>query len=167
MDLFADAVGPALSVGSNRGASGIDGTIATAAGFAAGLKKPLTLFIGDLAFLHDLTSLNYLRDADYPVLVVVINNNGGGIFSFLPIARFDRFFEQYFVTPHGLTFEKAAQMFGIRYYHPETTPAFQSCYEEALAEDHSAILEVTLDRKKNHALHLQLLKDMQDAVKGA
>ncbi|MDY6838520.1 MAG: 2-succinyl-5-enolpyruvyl-6-hydroxy-3-cyclohexene-1-carboxylic-acid synthase [Thermodesulfobacteriota bacterium] len=165
MDLFADALGPAISVGSNRGASGIDGTIAAAAGFAAGLRKPLSLLTGDLAFLHDLNSLNFLRCADYPVMMVVINNDGGGIFSFLPIAQFDRFFEKYFVTPHGLTFEKAAQMFGIQYYHPETAPDFQSCYEEALAKGHSAIVEVTLDRKKNHALHMQLLKDMQDALR--
>ncbi len=164
MDVFGDGRGAAVHVGANRGASGVDGTIATAAGFAAGLQRPVTLLIGDLAFLHDLNSLNYLRNSDYPVIGVVINNNGGGIFSFLPIARFDQFFEKYFGTPHDLTFKHPASMYGLAYYHPESRQEFLSCYQKALESSRSAILEVTTDRKENHALHMRLVKNMQDAL---
>jgi 2-succinyl-5-enolpyruvyl-6-hydroxy-3-cyclohexene-1-carboxylate synthase len=165
MDLFADANGVAASVGANRGASGVDGTIATAAGFAAGLQRPVTLLIGDLAFLHDLNSMNYLRTSDYPVIGVVINNNGGGIFSFLPIARFERFFEEYFGTPHNLTFEQAAGMYGLAYYHPKTQREFLACYQDAVESGNSAIVEVTTDRKENQVLHRKLVRDMQGALK--
>lgn len=164
MDLFADRRSAAVYVGANRGASGVDGTMATAAGFAAGLKRPVTLLIGDLAFLHDLNSLNYLSNAKYPVIAIVVNNNGGGIFSFLPIARFDQFFEKYFVTPHDLTFEQAAGMYGLVYYHPKTRQEFLSCYQQALDSEKSIILEVTTDRRENHDLHMKLARDMQAAL---
>lgn len=164
MDLFADIKGPAVHVGANRGASGVDGTIATAAGFTAGLRRPVTLLIGDIAFLHDLNSLNYLRKADYPVISIVINNNGGGIFSFLPVARLEQFFEEYFGTPHDLTFEQAAGMYGLAYYHPKTRREFLSCYQKALDSEKSTILEVTTDRRENHGLHMKLVRDMQGAV---
>lgn len=75
-------------MGANRGASGIDGVLSTAAGFAAGMGRPCSLLIGDLSFLHDINGLNMLRggEARPPLTVVLINNAGGGIFSFLPIA---------------------------------------------------------------------------------
>jgi 2-succinyl-5-enolpyruvyl-6-hydroxy-3-cyclohexene-1-carboxylate synthase len=164
MDLFADTRSAAVYVGANRGASGVDGTMATATGFAAGLQRPVTLLIGDLAFLHDLNSLNYLRNAKYPVIAIVINNNGGGIFSFLSIARFDQFFEKYFVTPHDLTFQQAAGMYGLVYYHPKTRQEFLSCYQKALESEKSIILEVTTDRRENHGLHMKLVRDMQAAL---
>lgn len=76
------------AVGANRGASGIDGVLSTAAGFAAGVSRPCSLLIGDLSFLHDINGLNMLRsgEARPPLTVVLVNNAGGGIFSFLPIA---------------------------------------------------------------------------------
>ncbi len=164
MDMFADSLGSGVCVGANRGASGVDGTIASASGFAAGLKRPVTLLIGDLAFLHDLNSLNYLRDADYPVVAVVLNNNGGGIFSFLPIAAFKQFFEPYFVTPHGLTFEQAAGMYGLAYDQPSSRQDFVNCYQKALKSGTSAIVEVQLDREQNVVIHNGLLADMQKVL---
>jgi 2-succinyl-5-enolpyruvyl-6-hydroxy-3-cyclohexene-1-carboxylate synthase len=164
MDLFADMKGSPVPVGANRGVSGVDGTIACATGFARGLKRPVTVLMGDLAFLHDLNSLNYLRNNDHPIVAIVINNNGGGIFSFLPIARFSQYFEKYFVTPHDLTFEPVATMFGLSYYHPENRQEFLSHYQSALKQKRSAIVEVRIDRKKNHARHSQLVKDMLEAL---
>ncbi len=164
MNSFAETSGALVPVGANRGASGIDGTIATAAGLASGLKRPVTLLIGDIAFLHDLNSLNYLSNSKYPITAIVINNNGGGIFSHLPIAGFEEFFERYFVTPHELTFEKAAGMYGLSYYHPETRQEFLSCYQKAIESRSSTIMEVTIDRKTNHALYTQLITDMHSAM---
>jgi 2-succinyl-5-enolpyruvyl-6-hydroxy-3-cyclohexene-1-carboxylate synthase len=164
MDLFGDSKGPAVRVEVNRGASGVDGTIATAAGFAEGLERPVTILMGDLAFLHDLNSLNLVRKSRYPIILVVINNDGGGIFSLLPIARFEPCFEKYFVAPHGLTFDPAADMYGLAYYQPKTLQEFVRAYDEAMAAGMSAVVEVKIDRYRNRDLHLGLIKKMHGAL---
>jgi isochorismate synthase / 2-succinyl-5-enolpyruvyl-6-hydroxy-3-cyclohexene-1-carboxylate synthase / 2-succinyl-6-hydroxy-2,4-cyclohexadiene-1-carboxylate synthase / o-succinylbenzoate synthase len=76
-------------VAANRGASGIDGVLSTAAGFAEGLRHGATLLLGDLSFLHDAGGLALLRTAEMrpPLTVVLVNNGGGGIFGFLPVAQ--------------------------------------------------------------------------------
>ncbi len=154
VDAFAEPVGSRPRVAANRGASGIDGTIASAAGFATGLGQPVTLLIGDLALLHDLNSLALLRQV--PVVVVAVNNDGGGIFSFLPIAQFEDVFEPYFGTPHGLTFEAAAQLFGLPYIQPETPADFLTAYQEACAVGTSVLIEVRTNREENRAFHESL-----------
>ena len=98
MGNYADFKGRVVFVNGNRGASGIDGLIASAAGYARGLDKPVTLMIGDLAALHDLNSLSMLRDLPVPLIIVLLNNGGGGIFSFLPIAEFKEGFEKFWGT---------------------------------------------------------------------
>ncbi|MEA1981772.1 MAG: 2-succinyl-5-enolpyruvyl-6-hydroxy-3-cyclohexene-1-carboxylic-acid synthase, partial [candidate division Zixibacteria bacterium] len=80
-DSYGSPEGSSIIFGSNRGASGIDGTIASAVGFAKAHNKSLTLLIGDLAFLHDMNSLPLLKQLFHPATVVIVNNNGGGIFS--------------------------------------------------------------------------------------
>jgi 2-succinyl-5-enolpyruvyl-6-hydroxy-3-cyclohexene-1-carboxylate synthase len=155
LDTYAAADGVPVPVAANRGASGIDGTVATAAGFARGLGRPVTLLIGDLALLHDLNSLAMLRDV--PVVVVVLNNDGGGIFSFLPVARHKEFFEPYFGTPQGVNFGPAAEMFGLRYEHPETAAEFVGSYRAACARGSSTLIEVRTDREENVRLHAELL----------
>jgi 2-succinyl-5-enolpyruvyl-6-hydroxy-3-cyclohexene-1-carboxylate synthase len=156
LDTYAAADGATVPVAANRGASGIDGTVATAAGFSQGLGRPVTLLIGDLALLHDLNSLAMLRDV--PVVVVVLNNDGGGIFSFLPVARHEEFFEPYFGTPQGVGFGPAAEMFGLGYEQHQTTGEFVDAYASACASGRSYILEVRTDREKNVRLHAELLR---------
>ncbi len=156
VDTFAAVDGPAIPVVANRGASGIDGTVATAAGFARGLGKPVTLLIGDLALLHDLNSLSMLKKL--PVVVVALNNDGGGIFSFLPVAQHEKFFEPYFGTPHGLDFEEAAAMFGLDYERPRSVASFTEAYGAASDRETPTLIEVKTDRKENVALHRELLK---------
>ena len=163
LDAFAVANGPMLRVTANRGASGIDGTVATAAGFARGLGRPTTLFIGDLALLHDLNSLALLRDGP-PVTVVAINNDGGGIFNFLPIAEQEGLFERYFGTPHGLGFEKAAQMFGLGYDQPGSMTEFASVYTKTTKSKASSIIEVRTNRQENVELHRALMDAVDEAV---
>jgi 2-succinyl-5-enolpyruvyl-6-hydroxy-3-cyclohexene-1-carboxylate synthase len=158
-----------VTVTANRGASGIDGTVATAAGFARGLGRTTTLLVGDLALLHDLNSLALLRDGP-PVVVVVLNNNGGGIFHFLPLAAHEGaagFFEPYFGTPHGLHFEAAARLFGLPYVRPETPAAFEADYRAALASGASCLIEVRTDRAENAALHGALQARCARAVEEA
>jgi 2-succinyl-5-enolpyruvyl-6-hydroxy-3-cyclohexene-1-carboxylate synthase len=158
LDTYAATGGAPVPVAANRGASGIDGTVATAAGFARGLGAPLTLLAGDLALLHDLNSLAMLRDTR--AVVVVLNNDGGGIFSFLPVARHEEFFEPYFGTPQGVSFEHAAAMFGLDYKNPRTASDFVEAYRAAYTRHTSTIIEVRTDRKENVALHRDLLGEI-------
>ncbi len=162
LDTYATTNGAPVPVAANRGASGIDGTVATAAGFARGLGQPVTLLIGDLALLHDLNSLAMLRDVH--VVVVVLNNDGGGIFSFLPIAGREQFFETYFGTPQGVGFEPAAKMFGLAYEHPGTMEGFVEAYGSACAHNSSTLIEIETDRGENVALHRRLLREVADRV---
>jgi 2-succinyl-5-enolpyruvyl-6-hydroxy-3-cyclohexene-1-carboxylate synthase len=164
MDAFASPDGLRAPVASNRGASGIDGTIATATGIAQGLKSPLTVLIGDLALLHDLNSLYSVRSIDVPIIVVVLNNNGGGIFSFLPIARFRDLFEPYFGTPHNLTFDGAAQMFGLQYIRPSSKEGFIEAYEAAARDKKPTLIEINTDRRENYDLHRALQESIASSL---
>lgn len=156
MDIFAATDGPQVKIAVNRGASGIDGTVATATGFAVGCNKPLTLVIGDLALLHDLNALMLVKQISQPVIVVVVNNHGGGIFHFLPISRFEDIFEEYFATAHDLTFEGAAQMFGLEYQLVQDGEAFSQTYRQARDCGRSVLVEVVTDRQQNVAWHRQI-----------
>ena len=137
-----------VNVFANRGASGIDGNIATVAGLALGCASPLLAVMGDLAALHDLNSLPLLQGL--PVTLVIINNGGGGIFRFLPIDVEERLME----TPHAWEFRGAAKQFGMEYHQV----ASLSELRRLLAERHVAprILECRTDRAENHALHLRI-----------
>ena len=145
-------------IGANRGTSGIEGAIASATGFAVGLQAPVTAIVGDLSSLHDLNSLALLPRNAQPVIVVIINNDGGGIFSFLPIAKSTQIFETYFGTPHGLDFHHAAAMFKLDYYHPQNYDELIHDYTHALAIDRSAIIEITTDRTENLQLHQDIVR---------
>ncbi len=154
MDAYGYAEGKALAVAANRGASGIDGTLASAAGYAAGLDCPVTVVAGDLACLHDINSLALV--ARRPITLVIVNNDGGGIFSFLPIAEQEDVFESHFGTPHGFTFEGAAGMYGINYASPDTQAAFDSVYADAVEFGRASIIEVRTERDSNLELHRKL-----------
>jgi 2-succinyl-5-enolpyruvyl-6-hydroxy-3-cyclohexene-1-carboxylate synthase len=148
-------------VGANRGTSGIEGAIASATGFAVGLQAPVTAIVGDLSSLHDLNSLALLPRNSQPVIVVIINNDGGGIFSFLPISKSTQIFDTYFGTPHGVNFCHAAAMFELDYYHPQHREELIQVYTQALAARRSAIIEVTTDRTENLQLHQDLNRCIQ------
>jgi len=160
MDMCATPGGASVRVGVNRGASGIDGILASASGFAAGLETPVTLLIGDLSFLHDLNSLFMIKNVRQPVVLVVINNGGGGIFSFLPIAKHEDVFERYFETPQNVNVRLAAEMASIEYFNPKTNAEFSDCYCEIIRKPRIAIIEVVTDRKENVHLHKHLQKSI-------
>ena len=164
MDMFGSADGAPVLVKSNRGASGIDGTIASAAGYAQGAGRPVTLLIGDLAFIHDLNSLALIKRIQQPIIIVLINNHGGGIFSFLPIAGHQDIFENFFATPHQLSFHHAAKLFDLGYQHPTTIAEFLDVYKKAQTSGESMIIEVETNRKKNFDLHKRLQKEILAAL---
>jgi 2-succinyl-5-enolpyruvyl-6-hydroxy-3-cyclohexene-1-carboxylate synthase len=166
MDMYAIPTGKPITIGGNRGASGIDGTVATACGFAQALNSTTTLLIGDLAFLHDLNSPALVKTLKKPLIIVVFNNDGGGIFSFLPIANSPGaadVFDRYFGTPHGLEFSGAADMFGLGYAAPKTIKEFEEIYQKALESEKSLIIEIKTQRKENFQLH----RDLQEKIKTA
>lgn len=164
VDRFASTDGPAAPSAANRGASGIDGTVATAAGFSRGQGGPVTLLIGDLALLHDINSLALLENHAYPVTVVVINNGGGGIFSFLPIAHHKDVFEPFFETPHAFSFEHAAAQFNIVYHRPSSQAAFERIYRKTSREEGSSLIEIGTERAANRALHEELEARIDKAI---
>ena len=144
MDLFG-MFEQHLPTASNRGTSGIDGAIAAACGYAAGLDCSVTLLIGDQAFLHDLNSLSLVSKSKQPVVIVVVNNNGGRIFELLPISEHKHALEPMFVAPHDLTFGRFADGFGIPYAEARTRQAFDAAYVNAVTGGHSMIIEATID----------------------
>jgi 2-succinyl-5-enolpyruvyl-6-hydroxy-3-cyclohexene-1-carboxylate synthase len=145
-----------IHVAANRGASGIDGLIASACGFAAGLGLPVTSIVGDLSALHDMNSLAMLRNVTSPFVVIVVNNDGGGIFHFLPVSEQSPHFERYFATPHGLDFSLAAQTFALPYACPGDLPQLRDTYRQALRRPGATILEVKTDRRENVKLHRRI-----------
>lgn len=156
LDMFACPRAHWYTVGANRGASGIDGTIASAAGYSAGIGRRVTVLIGDLAMLHDLNSLALVKNSNVELTIILVNNNGGGIFGHLPISEFGDVFEKYFVTPHGYRFEDAARMFGMRYAHAGSSSQFLEALARSKHQSGSCMIEVTMDRERSQRFH-QLL----------
>jgi 2-succinyl-5-enolpyruvyl-6-hydroxy-3-cyclohexene-1-carboxylate synthase len=156
LDQFARPQPHALRIFSNRGASGIDGTIASAVGALRGLPAPaaLTLVLGDLALLHDLNSLLAVRNYGSGMTIVVINNDGGGIFQRLPIAAFDPLYTQLFRTPHGLHFESAARLFDLSYTQVDSYAALRQAFQST---PRPAIIEVAGDAAANEAVRSEIL----------
>ena len=164
VDMYAAASGKQVLVHSNRGASGIDGVIATACGVAAGSDKGVISLIGDIALLHDLNSLLLVRDAAQPHIVVAVNNGGGGIFSFLPVATQDDVFEPFFATPHNLSFRHAAKLFDLAYVAPQTNAEFVSTIQKWQSDQTKGLIEITTERATNVDLHRQLQNRLKQLV---
>jgi len=156
MEMYGNSEQEVVPVVSNRGVSGIDGNAATAFGYANGSKMPVTLVIGDLALLHDLNSLALVAKSRTPVVVIAVNNNGGGIFSFLPISETPRHFETCFGTPHGVNFSQAAVMFGLPYKNPATLDEMKQAYKRAVESGRSALIEISTDRIQNLKEHKRI-----------
>src|SRR4029077_589327 len=104
-----------LRVLANRGASGIDGFVSTTLGAALAGGGPTVALAGDLSMLHDQNGLLLARSSSVDAVFVVVNNDGGGIFSFLPQAEFPGDFERLFGPPHGVPFESVSAVYRCGY----------------------------------------------------
>jgi 2-succinyl-5-enolpyruvyl-6-hydroxy-3-cyclohexene-1-carboxylate synthase len=144
-----------MRVFGNRGVNGIDGTISTALGIAAAGGDPTVLVLGDLALIHDLNGLLAAKLHALNLTIVVINNDGGGIFSFLPQAAYPEHFERVFGTPHGLDFAPVAQLFGGSYTRCADWSEFRAAIATGL-QGGLHLVEVRTDRARNVALHRAL-----------
>lgn len=168
LDTFGEGDARIIRVMSNRGANGIDGVISTALGAAAVSSEsgsgPLVLAIGDIAFYHDMNGLLAAGSHGIAATIVVINNDGGGIFSFLPQAGDQRHFEKLFGTPHGLDFSHAAEMYGATYERADNTESLRRAVTAGVEGRGLHIVEVRTDRARNVVLHREALSAVAKAL---
>ncbi|MBC8524511.1 MAG: 2-succinyl-5-enolpyruvyl-6-hydroxy-3-cyclohexene-1-carboxylate synthase, partial [Chlorobium phaeobacteroides] len=129
-----------------------------------GLGTPVTLLIGDISFLHDLNSLTLLQGMEQPLHIVVVNNNGGGIFSFLPVATEKDIFETNFGTPQNYSIRAAAETFGISYNSPSSPESFKASYADLSRSAVSGIIEVNGSREENLAEHRRVNKQLRNII---
>ncbi len=155
----------------NRGANGIDGTVSSAFGAAAAGRGPVVLLIGDVALAHDIGGLLAARRLELDLTIVLIDNGGGGIFDFLPVAdasmtrsgsgedtkngMLEDLYTRHIATPTGLDFAAAARLYGLEHETVLDVLAFRAALERALAGRPrcAGIIEVRTDRAENVALH--------------
>jgi 2-succinyl-5-enolpyruvyl-6-hydroxy-3-cyclohexene-1-carboxylate synthase len=138
---------------SNRGANGIDGTVSTAYGVAAGGAGPVVLLTGDVAVVHDLGGLAAGARLGLAITIVLLNNDGGGIFHFLPVAAEQDAFEEHVATPHGTDFARVAELVGAAHERVGDLETLRAGLERGLAAETTTILEVRTDRGANVATH--------------
>jgi 2-succinyl-5-enolpyruvyl-6-hydroxy-3-cyclohexene-1-carboxylate synthase len=164
LETFAAARDGAPRILSNRGANGIDGTVAAALGAAAAPDAgPVVLHIGDVALAYDLGALLSARRLGLDLTIVLVNNDGGGIFHFLPVAGEADAFEEHVATPHGLDFAKAAELYGARHVLAPDPAALRDALGVSLERGGVTIVEVRTERDENVALH----RRVWEAVKAA
>ena len=162
-DAFLPSNREPMRVLGNRGASGIDGVVSTALGVAAAGER-VTLVIGDVSLYHDLNGLLAAKLYGLPLTVVLVNNDGGGIFSFLPQAESADRFERLFGTPHGLDFRHAVEMYGGAYVRAESWQHFRAAVETAQRSGGLRVIEIRTDRRRNVEQHRAIWRRVADAV---
>lgn len=150
---------PSKEIGSiftNRGLSGIDGNMATIAGIADATQKPLIAVLGDLTALHDLNSLALIKKTNTPILLIIINNAGGAIFSFLPHLATTPHFEELFAHHHPWEFERAAALFSLPYQTPASMSDLDAVIKEFCTRPSTCLFELHTERAANFQLHQEI-----------
>lgn len=155
MQLRADMV-----VFSNRGANGIDGFASTLLGLAIGSQERVFGLCGDLALMHDMSGLVAAKTSDVEMTLVVVNNDGGGIFSFLPQAEWPASFETLFGTPHGIEPRHIAAVAGFEHQIWDDPKA-----PMPLAGSPRMLIEVKTDRRRNVEVHRGIWQSVADALR--
>lgn len=149
---------------ANRGANGIDGVVSTALGVSTVLENTV-LAIGDLSFFHDMNGLLAAKLQKQNITILLINNDGGGIFSFLPQASEKDYFELLFGTPHGLNFAHAAELYQAKYNKVATWEEFQQVFTSSFSVPGLKIIEVPTERETNLEKHQELWKFVSQEIK--
>lgn len=173
IDTFSPCLNRSLPVFCNRGANGIDGILSTALGVASVVQNDnayrqnhSVLLCGDLAFLHDVGGLLAAKRYRVNLTILVINNDGGGIFSFLPVAGFQQeaHFEDLFITSHGLTLENAALLYQLAYHRALSMDELNSQLQRAEQSGGVHIIEVPVDRETSVAHHRAIVQRVGEAL---
>ena len=144
-----------INVLSHRGASGIEGFNASALGYAESSEKTTVLVHGDIGFMHDLSSLLMYKNIKLPLINIVVNNHGGGIFKHLPIAN-DSETLPLITTEHNLEFDGLCQWLGIDYQRVENISQFESAFGSSLSKQSICIIEAVIDQNENMAVYERL-----------
>jgi 2-succinyl-5-enolpyruvyl-6-hydroxy-3-cyclohexene-1-carboxylate synthase len=161
VETFFPARDDAPRVLSNRGANGIDGLVSTAYGVAATRMGPVVLLIGDVALAHDLGGLLAGARHGIPLTIVALDNGGGGIFDFLPVATQTDVFEEHVATPTGLDLAKAADLYGARHVPVATLDELR---DGLAGSEGTTLLHVRTERAANVALHRRVWEAVAEAL---
>ena len=165
-DYFAPVTKKIINIFNNRGASGIDGITSTALGLAVLEKRPTILLTGDSAFYYDLNALLAARKYRIPLIIILINNNGGGIFEVLPISKYSKVFNEYFVAPHDLDFSQIVKAFGGNYSLIKSWENFRSEFGKALKKKEFSVLEIKTDAAASLKLRQGYWKEVNKNLQG-
>jgi 2-succinyl-5-enolpyruvyl-6-hydroxy-3-cyclohexene-1-carboxylate synthase len=154
----------------NRGANGIDGTVSSAFGAAAASEEPVVLLIGDVALAHDIGALLAGLRLGLRLTIVLLNNDGGGIFDFLPVAqapmaREGDLYTRHIATPTGLSFAAAAELYGAAHEVVVDVHGFRAALERALIAPRTTVVEVRSGRAENVELHRRVWDAVSAAVR--
>lgn len=155
LDTFFHKQKKQVTIIANRGANGIDGTISTALGVGV-IKQPLFLIVGDLTFFHDLNGLILSELYQLPITVILINNNGGGIFSFLPQVELPRHFELLFGTPLNIDFKHAVEMYKGQYQLVNSWNHLEILFQDSDFAEGLRVWEIRTNRENNLLEHRQM-----------
>ncbi|GGA76460.1 2-succinyl-5-enolpyruvyl-6-hydroxy-3-cyclohexene-1-carboxylic-acid synthase [Ornithinibacillus halotolerans] len=163
VDTFLMTSSKKLTILANRGANGIDGMVSSGVGAAAS-GQPVTLLLGDLSFFHDMNGLLAAKQYKLNITILVVNNNGGGIFSFLPQAANEKHFEALFGTPLNIDFKKAVEMYDGNYHQPKTIHELKKALQLSYGELGLSVVEVKTDRTENLIWHRGLWRDIEEDI---
>ncbi|USK74590.1 2-succinyl-5-enolpyruvyl-6-hydroxy-3-cyclohexene-1-carboxylic-acid synthase [Peribacillus frigoritolerans] len=164
LDTFFLNNGKGIQTIANRGANGIDGVVSTALGVST-VSKNTVLAIGDLSFFHDMNGLLAAKLQKQNITILLVNNDGGGIFSFLPQANEREHFETLFGTPHGLDFSHTAQLYGGKYNKVQNWDEFEKVFTESFEIQGLKIIEVPTERETNLQKHRNLWSFVSQEIK--
>jgi len=158
LDSFVRKTSKKLFLHFNRGASGIDGVTSTALGIAS-KRKQTVLISGDLSFLHDLSALSIAAKYSLPLSIVIINNNGGGIFESLPIAKRFNKLKEYFIAPHNLNLGEIVNSFGIKYNLVKSRRDLKKHLLVNIYKKQPCVLEIQTDAVKSVELRNKISEE--------
>lgn len=166
LDAFLPVSDRPLRVLANRGANGIDGMISSALGAAASQPRPVVLLTGDLALLHDVGALQAARRHSLNLSVAVFDNDGGGIFSYLPVAERAKpeIFETHFRTPHGADLGDIVAGFGAEFVRARSWEHFRASFKSAIATPGVSVVEIPVDRDRSVAHHREIDRRVGEAL---
>jgi 2-succinyl-5-enolpyruvyl-6-hydroxy-3-cyclohexene-1-carboxylate synthase len=161
-DNFVGKTNKNLKLFFNRGASGIDGVTSTALGIAL-IEKPTVLITGDLSFLHDLNALLPAKKYSIPLAVIIINNNGGGIFEMLPVSSNNKF-NTYFKTPHNLNIAPMVNSFGLEHHLIINEKELKIKLINSLQKKSLTVLEIMTDSSLSKKMRKKYWADVVNKI---
>lgn len=166
LDRFGEPRAGRLDASGNRGVSGIDGVTSTALGVGSATDRPLVLVTGDLAYYHDMNGLLALRRCDVPATIVLVDNDGGGIFHKLPIEAYDPPFTELFKTPHGIDFAPTGDLYDFDFEVFEDLGSFEDAFTTAVGNDRPEVLCVRTDAEASHRRREKLQEEINKELDG-